>query len=250
VFHKALDFARLLVRGFAQLVYPNVCWLCGETLAEGEPGFCATCRRHLLEDPFNRCPRCAGTVGPFVDVDAGCSQCRDESFAFDGVVRLGAYEGVLRETILRVKSQHGEGLAECLGRLWAAHAAHALRAVNADLIVPVPLHWRRRLARGYNQSEAIARGLGKVLGLPLRPRWLRRVKATPIQPTQTGHAARKENVRGAFRASPRLDLGGRTVLLVDDVLTTGSTAHEAARALRASRPRRIVVAVLARAAPA
>ena len=89
--------------------------------------------------------------------------------------------------------------------------------------------------RGYNQSEALAHGLAARLRLPVRPGWLRRVRATPIQPTQT-LAGRRENVRGAFAAPKRLVVG-KTLLLVDDVMTTGATVSEAARALPHGRGR-------------
>jgi ComF family protein len=249
VLAKVLNAARVLGRGLVQLVYPNVCWICAAALHERDPGFCESCRRTLVHEPFAKCPRCAGTVGPYVEIEPGCVNCRDASFAFDGVVRLGPYEGLLRETILRLKNLHGEGLAERLGQLSGEHSADELRALKADVIVSVPLHWRRRLARGYNQSEALARGLGRVLGIPVRSSWLRRARATPAQAAQTGRLARQENLRGAFRAGRGLSAAGKTVLLVDDVMTTGSTAHEAARALKGDRPKRILVAVLARATP-
>jgi predicted amidophosphoribosyltransferase len=143
-----------------------------------------------------------------------------------------------------MKHTSGEGIAEVLGNLWAEHAGPQLRALGAGVVIPVPLHWWRRLARGYNQSETLARSLATALHLPCHPRWLRRVRATPKQTQQTP-AGRWDNVRGSFRARPRAALRGVSVLLVDDVLTTGGTASEAARALRAAGAARVVVAVLA-----
>jgi ComF family protein len=181
-------------------------------------------------------------VGPFAAVDRGCPRCRDSVFHFESVCRLAPYDGLLRELILRMKHAAGEGLAEDLGDLWAAHSAERLKRLNADVVVPVPLHWWRRLTRGYNQSETLARALAGGLGLPCEPRWLRRIRATPKQTLQTP-AGRWANVRGVFAARPAVR--GRTVLLVDDILTTGGTASEAARALRAAGAARVVVAVLA-----
>jgi ComF family protein len=160
------------------------------------------------------------------------------------VLRLGPYDGLLRETILRMKHSRGESLAEVLGDCWGVHAQDRLRAVGADVIVPVPLHWMRRWTRGYNQSEALAYALAARLGLPCRPSWLRRSQNTPSQVQQTP-AVRRENLRGAFLARRRPELAGKAVLLVDDVLTTGSTASEAARALRSGGAARVVIAVLA-----
>jgi ComF family protein len=164
--------------------------------------------------------------------------------AFARAFRLGPYEGLLREIILRMKHAQGEGLAEVVGALWAKSSGPRLAEAAADVVIPVPLHWLRRWQRGHNQSEALAQALADRLGLPCRPGWLRRRRATPKQTSQAP-SARRDNVRGAFQASARSGLQGKAVLLVDDVLTTGSTAHEAARALRQAGAARVVVAVLA-----
>jgi ComF family protein len=144
-----------------------------------------------------------------------------------------------------MKHTNGEPLAAALGNLWAAHASDRLRQLAADVVVPVPLHWWRRWWRGYNQSEALAKVLAAHLHLPLQCRWLRRIRNTPRQVQQTP-AERPTNVRGAFRATKLAKFRSKTVLLVDDVLTTGSTASEAAGALRDAGAARVIVAVLAR----
>jgi ComF family protein len=235
---------RTFTRGLMQLLYPNTCWICDQHLGEEYVDFCSTCRTLLTVDPHATCPRCSSTVGPFVDLDGGCTRCRGTTFGFDQALRLGPYEGLLREVILRLKHPAGEGLAELIGKLWAEQAAPRLRELKPDAILPVPLHWLKHWRRGYNQSQALARALAEHLRVPCQSRWLRRVRPTPPQTQQTP-GARLDNVRGAFRARRGLAVEGKTVLLVDDVLTTGSTASEAARALRVGRPARIVVAVLA-----
>jgi ComF family protein len=143
-----------------------------------------------------------------------------------------------------LKHASGEGLAEVLGELWASHLDKRLPELKADVIVPVPLHWWRRWTRGYNQSEVLARAIANRAHLPCRPRWLSRVRNTPQQVNQTA-SSRPENVRNAFFAAARVELRGKTILLVDDVLTSGSTANDAARALRRAGATRVVVAVLA-----
>jgi ComF family protein len=147
---------------------------------------------------------------------------------------------------LRIKHAPGEALAEHLGQFWAKEAGDRLAEFQANLVVPVPLHWRRRLARGYNQCDILAEHLARRLGLPLRPRWLRRTRYTPFQ-TSRPTAERRANVAGVFQVRRGAALRGQTVLLIDDVMTTGSTASEAARALRTAGAARVVVAVLARA---
>jgi len=235
-----------LARGLLQIFYPNLCWICRQPLPPEQPAFCPPCREALLTDPRPSCPRCAATVGPFADLETGCPACRAEEFAFDRAVRLGTYEGPLREVILRLKTAHGEGLAEIVAGEWAAGAAEKLRALGIHCVVPVPLHWWRRWQRGYNQSDALGRALAKVLCSPFHPYGLRRLRKTAMQ-VHLSVTKRRENVRGAFEARRTVALAGKTVLLVDDVMTTGSTAHEAARALRRAGAARVVVAVLARA---
>jgi ComF family protein len=114
-----------------------------------------------------------------------------------------------------------------------------------DVIVPMPLHWRRRWQRGFNQSELLARVLGKRTGLPVANAVIRR-KATAAQAGMTS-AERRTNVAGAFQVRKRRFVEGRHVLLIDDVLTTGATAGACAAALKRAGARRVTVLTLARA---
>ncbi len=237
-------FAHELARGLLHLVYPGVCAVCARPLGPDGRDFCPACRAALLDDPHPTCRRCAGTLGPNLPPADDCPRCRGEPWQFERVLRLGPYEGLRRDVILRMKHGQHEGLAEAVGELWADHAADRLRDLKPGVVVPVPLHWRRYWQRGYNQAAALARALASRLQLPCRERCLRRLRATPFQSELTA-TARRDNVRGVFRAANGLLLRGETVLLVDDVLTTGSTASEAARALRAAGAVRVVVAVLA-----
>jgi ComF family protein len=225
------------------LVYPPRCLLCGKA-PPGRQRFCSACESGLFHDPHLCCPRCAARVGPFAVSDGSCPACRADAVPFLAAVRLGPYEGPLRDAVLLIKSNRHEGLAELLGeRLAEIHAAR-LRALNLDAVVPVPLHWRRRLWRGYNQSAAIARGIGSRLRLPCRTWRLWQTRATVPQKSISSPTRRRENVKGAFAAAGTLK--GSRVLLVDDVMTTGATACEAARALRRAGAE-VGLAVLARA---
>ncbi len=235
---------RDLAEGLVALLYPGACAACDATLPPGPERFCAACRAALDGNDQPTCPRCASSVGPYANLEGGCTHCRGEVFHFERAVRLGPYEGLLRELILRLKQSTGEGLAEILGVWWARRAGDRLRQLRAEVVIPVPLHWKRRWQRGYNQSEILADCLAAELRLPFRPRWLRRIRFTPSQSEQSA-SARRQNVRQAFQARPRTGLRGKTVLLVDDVLTTGSTASDAARALRGAGAGQVVVAVLA-----
>lgn len=229
--------------GLLDLIYPPRCLLCGQ-VPQGRERFCAACESGLFHDPHLCCPRCSARVGPFGITDGTCAACRAEAVPYVAAVRLGPYDGPLRDAVLRIKSNRNEWLAELLGERLATIHADRLRTMNLDAVVPVPLHWRRRLQRGYNQSAAIARGVASRLGLARRSWWLWQKRATKPQKSLTCPTQRKENVKGAFVAPWRLH--GRRILLVDDVMTTGATSAEAARALRRAGAT-VSVAVLARA---
>lgn len=229
----------------ADLVWPRVCLVCDAPFdGKAGPGsICECCRKAMLAEPDETCPRCTSTVGPHTDLSEGCARCRGVPYRFASGVRLGPYTGPLRDAVLRMKASSGEPLAETLGRLWAARKEQLL-AAKPDVVVPVPLHWRRRWVRGYNQSESLAVGLGVGLGLKCRPRALVRVRPTPTQRAQSP-TERWENVKDAFRPGRTAAVRGLTVLLVDDVMTTGATADAAAAALKAAGAAQVHLAVLA-----
>jgi ComF family protein len=188
-----------------------------------------------LPSPLAYCRRCASSVGP----GAACNRCAAERYHYERVTRLGIYDGTLRDAVLAMKFEAGEPLARTLGRLLARHIE-----TKPDAVVPVPLHWRRRWSRGYNQAQALAESLAKGLACPCNSKVLKRVRATPQQFSQSA-TARRENVKGAFAVRRAAAIQGRRILLVDDVLTTGATASEAARALLQAGAKTVDVAVLA-----
>src|SRR5262249_5293187 len=146
--------------------------------------FCPVFRAALVRDPHPACSRYADTVGPYAGVDDGCSACRGLPLHLDRALRLGRYDGLLLDVVLRLKHSRNEGMAELVGLLWAEQAGETLRALKADVVVPVPLHWLRRWQRCYNQIEALARMLAAHLGRPCQPRGLRRTRNTPRQTAQ------------------------------------------------------------------
>lgn len=235
-------------RNVQRLIYPNLCLVCDTP--EGEMGafrhgLCIECHAAVTTDPFAACPWCAKTVGPHTDTTGGCAECRGTALGFERAFRLGPYGEKLRAAVLRTKFLAGEGLADLLGRVFVECRGEAIRAAEVDVVAPVPLHWWRKWTRGYNQAEAVGRELASGLKAPFLPRLLCRTRWTPqqVQPTRE---ARRENVKGAFRVRSGARVAEKTVLVVDDVMTTGSTLGEVARTLRAAGAARVVVAVLAR----
>jgi len=184
-----------------------------------------------------RCPRCGepGQLPPH-------RGCRRRGFREIAVV--GGYDGPLRSAVLRSKRPAGEPLARALGRVWATRHAERCREWGVEAVVPVPMHWLRRLRRGASAVDGIAAAIASELHLPL-VRGLRRWKATPMQnelPREERHA----NVAGAFRFAGR-SLAGRCILLVDDVVTTGATLVACARAAGQGGAKRVYAAAIARA---
>lgn len=178
--------------------------------------------------------------------DGGCPHCRGQRLHFDAALRLGTYEGALRSAVLRMKRPWGRPLAMTLGDLLAESLASQLHALRCDAVIPVPMHWSRKMWRGVNGAETIAERVTRHLNVPLAARLLARSKRTAPQ-ARLSTPRRLANVRGAFRARPHRDLAGARLLLVDDIMTTGATLNEAARVLRRSGADFVAVAVLARA---
>ncbi len=189
---------------------------------------------------------CAVCGTPFrnafpLDERGRCRLCRTGANAFDAVYAAGFYEGRLRDLIHLFKYGGVETLAGPLGRM--AMLAYPRRA-RVDLVVPMPMHWWRRWRRGFNQAELLAGEVGRRAGLPVRT-VVRRSRRTSPQ-AGLSRKARRANVRGAFRIRAPEAVRGKRVLLVDDVLTTGSTADACARALKDAGAAWVGVLVLAR----
>lgn len=205
-----------------RLVFPPRCLLCAALLPP--PGELPLCRRCLATySPAGLiCPQC----GQVYAVRESCSCAA--SLPLQGLFALSWYEGEWRRMLHRLKFRGQRSLARPLGR-WLGAALAAKCTWNLDLVIPVPLHSGRERERGYNQSRLIAAHAARMLDLPLAPR-LRKIKPTPSQ-TGLPRLDRRLNVAGAFvYRGP--EGRGQTVLLVDDIYSTGATLGEAARVLR------------------
>jgi ComF family protein len=227
-----------LASAAADLIYPPTCVLCGAA-GDGGLDLCAGCRTDLpLLGPC--CPRCALPLPAPATGPCGACLKRPPPFA---ICRAGfRYEDPLPALIGGLKFRDRFNLIRLLGRLLADELA-GLADGRPDVLVPVPLHPRRLRERGYNQSLELARVIGGRLGLPMDAGCCERVRATPPQ-AALDEKARRRNIRGAFTA--RADLAGRHVAIIDDVVTTGSTVGELARALLRAGCVRVDVWALAR----
>jgi ComF family protein len=213
------------------LVYPPRCAAC-DAAAPLEP-FCPVCAEAVDPVPPG-CARC-GLPGP----DPLCGACRADPPAFDGVRAGGLFGGPLADAVHALKYGRRPALARPLGS-WLARRVDL---PEGALVVSVPLGRRRRIARGYDQAALLADALARAAGRPRLRAVLHRVRETPPQ-VGSSRAVRAANVRGAFEAR---EVVGLDLVLVDDVVTTGSTVDAAARALRAAGARSVAVVALARA---
>ena len=228
----------LLSRGassLAERIFGGTCYLC----RGGSAGaLCAPCSAELPYLAGQRCPRCSlpGTAG------AVCGRCLGEPPAFDATIAVFAYEFPADVLVQGLKFRSELALARLLADALCAEVRAAF-AGAVELIVPVPLHDLRLRERGYNQSMEIARCLASSLGVPLAADACVRVRNTAAQ-LDLPLKARRENVRGAFSCRRALD--GKTVAVVDDVMTTGATLGEVALTLKKFGAAQVVNWVVAR----
>jgi ComF family protein len=174
-----------------------------------------------------------------------CGACRRHPPVYAYSRAAVRYEDLAREALHAFKFGGHRALAAPLGDLLIETVEGRLPAGLPDLLVPVPLHPRRERERGFNQSQLLARRVGRAWGRPVRDDVLVRAVATPSQ-TTLDRAARRANVRRAFRLRRPEAVAGRHVLLVDDILTTGATVSECARCLEEAGPRTVGILTVAR----
>ncbi len=238
-------------RSVVDVLFPPRCVSCGSE-PDGRPDWaaggllCPECAEQLGPKHRNCCRRCGGNVPEETPRPDQCSWCRNSQLQFDSVVALGNYHGPLQEVVAATKTPAGGLMAEALTRLLLERHEGEIRQLRPNFVVPVPLYWGRRLGRGINSAETMARTLARRLGAPMAPRMVVRRRNTAPQkglPPQ----ARFRNVRNAFAVPANYHLEDARPLLVDDTLTTGATCSEIAWALKQSGASVVHVAVLARA---
>jgi ComF family protein len=227
------------------LVFPPACACCQSPIDPGRAvPLCESCRP-ALADSRPACTRC-GAVLARGDAPPPCPRCRDAKFHFGAVTRLGPYQGMLRAAVLQIKRPQHRLLAAALARLLVETVGQRVAALEPEVVIPVPMHWTRKMWRGANSPETVAAHLAAHLGIPLRGSLLARRRRTAPQ-ASVAPSRRRANVRGAFRAAEHRDLEGARVLLVDDIMTTGATLNEAAKTLARRGATVVGVVVLARA---
>jgi competence protein ComFC len=233
----------LIWRGLNHLLWPAVCANCGEGIFDAENTLCRRCWDELMTcTAGDYCPRCGRDASRYGLLDGACVACREQPFHFDAIARAGVYSDAMRRMILAFKHDRTD-LAPVLTPLADAALQGSGFYNDIELLVPVPLHWTRRLLRGYNQSHVIARRLS-------HPRAristdLVRIRSTKPQPIADTLSARERNVAGAFAVREDHAFASKTICLIDDIKTTGATLSECARTLKEAGATRVYALVLA-----
>lgn len=225
------------------LVFPPRCPLCGEALA-GQGGLCSDCWSELAIPGEPCCTACQRPFGEGAPDGMVCGPCLANPPAHDGIAAATLYTDGSRRLVLAFKHGRRIALAQLLARLIAAK----LPAVGPDwVIVPVPLHRWRLWRRGFNQSALLGRELAAATGASLLVDGLVRRKATPML-GGLGRAARMRALSGAIAVNPARagQVKGRQILLIDDVLTSGSTSETCVKALKRAGASKVQIACFAR----
>ncbi len=240
---KLKQGVRFAFQSLNQLLWPAVCVNCRESIYESDRSLCKDCWSELLSctgDDY--CPRCGRDVSKYAILEGVCPDCQGKEFHFDGIARSGVYSQSLQDMILAFKSGRTE-LDSTLGFLVNSALQGSSFADAIDVFVPVPLHWSRRLARGYNQSLILARKLRHpTVKISTE---LVRIRRTKSQAAMASPAARARNVAGAFAVRKGHNIGGRNLCLVDDIKTTGATLNECAKTLKQAGASKVFALVLA-----
>ena len=212
-----------LIYDLRELLFPPKCILCGKLLETKEQDLCRECRTDSPEYPV-----------------------RKEKIQFlDSFTAVWYYEGNVRRSLLRCKFYGARSLTQGYGRLLAIKLLQT-RPEGFDCLTWVPVSRQRKLRRGYDQTELLARAVGKELGMTPVP-LLKKVRHNRPQSRMTGTSERRANVLGAYRAVHREAIAGKRILLLDDILTTGATAGECARVLLTCGAKEIHCAAVAAA---
>jgi len=222
----------------AEALFPNYCYLC-QWRCPGPLPLCRACRAELAANGSS-CQRCALPLATDAPL---CGDCLTRPPAYNRVVAPWLYCEYLAYIIGRWKFNGDRTVTPLLADLWTRHATPE---AMPDILLPVPLHWRRQWQRGYNQAELLAMQIARGCSLEVNTRLLRKRLATNPQSGMDAHL-RTRNVRDAFTVTGACD--NLRVALVDDVLTTGATASELARILKQAGAAQVEVWCLARTPP-
>ena len=236
-----------MFRAILDILFPPLCHICRAFIpAAGNIHLCASCREGITPVVSPLCDLCGVPFATTDGIDHRCGHCCTVPPRFTAARTALLFDGPVRDLIHRFKYDRRVQLSRPLGLLTAEALAPWVTAAAADLVMPVPLHIRRLRQRGFNQAVLLGQVLAREWCLPLDRTTLRRIRWTEPQ-INLAADQRAANVRGAFAVKDPPRVEGRSIILVDDVYTTGSTVVECSRVLRGAGAAEVRVVTVARA---
>lgn len=236
-----------LLKGILNLIYPPRCLICFKLL-ENNDGFCQECfeKIEIIKAPL--CNICGKPLEPpqaFKGIENPiCFDCHNRKFFFKYARSIGKYKGVLKDCIHLLKYRGKKVLLKPLNKLIETHLDDLVPFEKISFIAPVPLHKKRLRERGFNQAELIANLIGKIYQIPVLSNLLEKTVHTLPQ-VDLNRIERARNIKGAFKVNENPYVQGGTILLVDDVYTTGATVNECVRVLKRAGAQEVYVLTLA-----
>ncbi|MGN0322527.1 MAG: ComF family protein [Oliverpabstia sp.] len=222
-------------------LYPARCVFCDCLLEKREKYLCSQCRRHMPE-PIRE-PRCKKCSKPLESEGKEyCYDCTEYHHSYDRGLAVFAYRDPMKEALMRFKFHGRKEYGEFLGKLLCMYGKTFLQQTKPQVIIPVPVHRKKKNRRGYNQAEVLAAAVSRGFSIPIRTDLVLRRKFTKAQ-KELNRKERKRNLKQAFYVKDEVK-NYRTVLIVDDIYTTGSTVNAIAEKLKSRGVQRVYFLVL------
>jgi ComF family protein len=238
-----------MVKFFNTLIgflFPGRCRACGALIRDASnPYICPACWSALRFPEGKLCPRCGAELGGREGESQVCDPCEAGENLFDKGLWVCGYNEAMRSAIHTLKYERKSRMARFLSDLMVSSIGEFMEEAKAEVLLPVPIHRKKLREREFNQASLLAKGIGKVYNIPVVEGCLVRDRETPPQ-SQLDREGRRSNVRGAFKVADAKKVSGKSVMLVDDIYTTGATANECCRVLIEAGVRSVYVLTLAR----
>lgn len=209
------------------ILFPRRCPICGEIVKVTGKLICPECKRKLevLKEPA--CKKC-GKPLPMAELEF-CFDCSVTTHYFECGRAVYLYEKEIKKAVHQLKYKNKKEYGDFFAESMAENLGESIQKWNPDVLIPIPMYWKKKHRRGYNQAELLAKGLSELLNIPCSKKLLKKVRSTDSQKELT-HEERKKNLKKAFHIE-ETEVELEVALLVDDVFTTGSTIDAAARVL-------------------